>query len=379
MAERLKDRFGEDIPHRIAEMIVGVDAAFDTAGFVADALTGYEPLSLTGRARNVADALANHLPADRDRAIEILVESLGPPYETEELDGMDSFLYLPHVYFVADHGLAHFETSMRAQHELTRRFTAEFSIRAFLEAEPARTLERLFSWCDDPDPHVRRLVSEGTRPRLPWAARLDMFIADPGPVLGLLDRLHLDPSPYVRRSVANNVNDISKDHPDAAIETVRGWLRDTRFDRRVASRGLRTLVKQGHPAALETLGFSHGSPAGVTCTCRPTSVAIGDKVRLEVTVTNPTAAALPVLIDLVVHFVKANGLPSAKVFKGRELEVPPGDTATFRKTITLAPLSTRTPRPGTHRIEVLVNGEAREGSAFEVIEAPIRSDRRGPR
>ncbi len=379
MAERLKDRFGEDIPRRIAEMIVRVEPAFEAAGFVADALAGYEPLSLTGRARNIADALAHHLPADRGCAIEILVESLGPPYETEELDGMESFLYLPYVYFVAEHGLAHFETSMRAQHELTRRFTAEFSIRAFLDAEPDRTLERLSSWCDDPDSHVRRLVSEGTRPRLPWAARLDRFIADPGPVLRLLDRLHLDPSPYVRRSVANNVNDISKDHPDLVIDTVRGWLRDPRFDRRVASHGLRTLVKQGHPAALDTLGYSHGSPAGVTCTCQPTSVSIGEKVTLEVAVTNPTANALPVLVDLVVHFVKANGLPSPKVFKGRELEVPPGGTATFRKTITLAPLSTRTPRPGTHRVAVLVNGEVREGPAFEVIETPIRSDRRGPR
>ena len=136
---------------------------------------------------------------------------------------MDVFIYLPHVFFVAKFGVGHFEASMRAQYELTQRFTAEYSIRGFLERYPERTLARLREWAGDANAHVRRLVSEGTRPRLPWAPRLRAFQDDPQPVLELLELLKDDPELYVRRSVANNLNDIGKDNPTALIDTCRHW------------------------------------------------------------------------------------------------------------------------------------------------------------
>jgi 3-methyladenine DNA glycosylase AlkC len=151
---------------------------------------------------------------------------------------------------------------MRAQYELTKRFTAEFSIRAFLEADPVATLERLEEWATDPNVHVRRLVSEGTRPRLPWAPRLPRFVEDPQPVLRLLEMLKDDPELYVRRSVANNLNDIAKDHPDLVVEVCARWSLQASPERRWLIRhGLRTLVKQGHEGALAVLGYGRGSPA----------------------------------------------------------------------------------------------------------------------
>jgi 3-methyladenine DNA glycosylase AlkC len=329
------------------------------------ALDGYEALELTERARQVSDALARTLPADRARAIEILMDSVTSEIVEERLSGMD---YWPHVSFVANHGIECFETSMRAQYELTQRFTAEFSMRPFLERYPQRTLARLRVWATDPNKHVRRLVSEGTRPRLPWASRLKRFQEDPEPVVELLEVLKDDPEEYVRRSVANNLNDIAKDHPDRVIEIARRWWTGGSEERRrLVRHGLRTLIKQGHPGALHVLGYPSDSPAEVVrVTCAPKTVEIGGKIRIEVEIVNRSAGETAVLADLRVHFMKANGSTRPKVFKGSELRLAAGETGTVRKTISLAQHSTRRHYPGTHRIEVMINGDTRRGTTFDV-------------
>ena len=183
MAEPLKNSFGPDVPVWVTHVIEAVFPDFEREVFLQVALDGYDDLELTPRARHISKALAQVLPPDRDHAIRILIDSLGPEIGSNELTGMQSFRYLPFVFFVADEGLDCFETSMRAQYELTKRFTAEFSIRAFIERDLDKTLARLAEWACDPNEHVRRLVSEGTRPRLPWAPRLRGFQEDPSPVL----------------------------------------------------------------------------------------------------------------------------------------------------------------------------------------------------
>jgi len=368
VATPLKELFGPDVPRRIAGMIHAVHPTFDVEAFVATAVDGFEGLELTARARHVAAALARFLPDDRQTAVELLTASLGPPLDGGEAGGMDAFVYLPHVYFVAEHGLGCFEASMRAQYELTRRFTAEFSIRAFLEHHTERTLDRLRVWASDPDEHVRRLVSEGTRPRLPWAPRLRRFQQDPQPVLDLLELLVDDPSEYVRRSVANNLNDIAKDHPERAIAVARRWWETGGPQRRrLVRHGLRTLIKQGRPEALEILGYTAASPAtvaGVELT--PPVVRIGDRLRVTVTLSNPADVPAGALVDLRLHFVKADGTTRPKVFKGAELTLEPGATATVRRSVSFAQHTTRTHHPGTHRLDVLLNGVAHTGGAFEV-------------
>jgi 3-methyladenine DNA glycosylase AlkC len=282
---------------------------------------------------------------------------------------MESFLYLPFVFFVADYGLECFEISMRAQYELTQRFTAEFSIRAYLERYPEKTLARLREWAVDPNVHVRRLVSEGTRPRLPWAPRLRRFQEDPTPVLELLERLKDDPEEYVRRSVANNLNDISKDHPARVVQVARRWWKDAGDDRkRLVRHALRTLVKAGDEGALGVLGYVRDTPASIgSVVCSPDTVEIGGKIRIEVEVENPSEEEAPVLVDLRVHFVKANGSTSAKVFKGAMVTMAPGADTTVRKTISLAQHSTRKHYPGSHRIEVMINGTTHPGVCFDVV------------
>lgn len=371
MAEALKDNFGPDVALRIAKMIEAVYPSFPSAAFTADALMGFEQLELTPRAHQIAHSLGAHLPADFEEAARILVASLGPPIAGDELtgQGMALFLYLPHVFYIAEHGLDHWETSMHAQRELTQRFSCEYSIRAFIEREPARTLARLREWTTDPNPHIRRLVSEGTRPRLPWAPRLRGFQEDPGPVIVLLELLKDDPTTLVRRSVANNLNDIGKDHPEVMAEVCRRWLVDASPERlSLIKHGLRSAIKRGDRAALDLLGF--GSDQDLTIdvvTIEPAVVAIGRQVRIALTVTNNGADEGLFNVDLKVHFVKANGEASPKVFKVRAVELAVGESVELAKSISLAQHTTRTHYPGEHAVEVFVNGVARPVGNFTVV------------
>ena len=369
MAEPLKNSFGPDVPVLIADMIAPVYPEFDRERFVSLAVDGLGDLELTPRARQVSDALAQTLPKDRRQAIEIITASLGPEIESAELTGMEPFRYLPFVFFVADHGLDHFDTAMSAQYELTKRFTAEFSIRAYLDRYPELTLEQLHIWASDDNLHVRRLVSEGTRPRLPWAPRLRRFQEDPLPVIELLEILKDDEEEYVRRSVANNLNDISKDHPALAVKAAARWWSDDADDRRMVRHGLRTLIKAGDPNALAILGFGSDSPVRLRAvSIEPTEVHIGESVRITADLDNPSSGQGAALVDLVVHFVKASGASSAKVFKGGERYVPAGGSTRVSKLVSVAQHSTRTHYPGVHKVDIQINGTTHPGGEFVIAE-----------
>ena len=239
---------------QLADNLSLVRPTFDGAAFRAEALAGLEPLSILQRGDHLAGALRAHLPRRYATAIGVLLQSLTPPLSQTSGLGLAGFFYLPHVCFVAKYGLDPrdnggrdpFDTSMQAQYELTRRFTAEFSLRLFLIRWPERTLMQLNEWLHDADPHVRRLCSEGTRPRLPWAIRIPDLIHDPRPTLPILEALKDDADLYVRRSVANHLGDIAKDHPRLAFEICERWLRGASAERHwVIRHALRHPAKKG--------------------------------------------------------------------------------------------------------------------------------------
>jgi len=375
MAEPLKNRFGPQIPVKIAEMIRASHPRFPAEPFIAHAVDGYEPLNLLQRGWKIARALRVYLPDDAGKAMEILIASLGPKLTATQGNGMSPFLLLPYSCFVAEYGLGHFEVAMRAQYEVTQRFTAEFSIRPYLVHHRDATLARLRQWTSDESEHVRRLVSEGTRPRLPWASRLREFQKNPAPVLELLELLKDDRSLYVRRSVANNLNDIGKDHPALLTETANRWMKDASDERRwIIGHALRTAIKRGEPGALKAMGF--GKRAELTiqnASVLPARAAIGDRVVIAFDVCNPTRHRQRVLIDFRVHFVKSNGKTSPKVFKLKAVDLAAGGSATLKKTVSLAPMTTRKTYPGVHKIDVLLNGVDKPLGKFELIASPAQS------
>ena len=255
----LKDLLDREAIDCLAHNITLAHQSFDGDSFQHAALADLGPLGILERGQHLARALRRHLPERYDAAVKILIRSLTPSLGRTDDLGLAVFFYLPHVSFVATYGLDAggnggrdpFEISMKAQHELTRRFSAEFSMRPFLIRWPERTLARLLEWTRDPDPHVRRLCSEGARPRLPWAIRIPAFIADPKPVLPILEALKDDPDLYVQRSVANHVGDIAKDHPGLAFDLCERWLDGASDERKWLIRhAVRHPAKKGVAAAL---------------------------------------------------------------------------------------------------------------------------------
>lgn len=356
MAEPLKNLFGVPVVRRLGEEVAGVHRAFDRKAFERDALAGFDAMELLDRGRHLGRVLASHLPTEYPKAIDVLLATL--PEHKAPAGGMSSFFYLPHMEFVRQFGVAHFEPSMTALHAFTQVFTAEFAIRPFLEQHQARTLERLHEWTRDPSEHVRRLVSEGTRSRLPWAPRLRMFQKDPTPVIALLEQLKDDPALYVRRSVANNLNDIGKDHPKRLVAIAAAWMKGASAERQwIVRHALRSSVKNGDSAALKVLGFgAKASLKVVEHTITPARPTMGGKVVITSTLANPTNKPQQVVVDLVVHFVKAKGGTSAKVFKLSNVSLRGGERITLRKTVSLADLTTRKHYPGKHRVEMQLNG-----------------------
>ena len=243
----------------LAHNITLVYPKFDGESFRRAALVGLKPLAILQRGQHLARALRDHLPNRYEDAVKTLLLSLTPPMTQTAYLGLAVFFYLPHVSFVATYGLNPdhndgrdpFEVSMRAQYELTRRFSAEFSMRPFLIKWPERTLAKLHEWTRDPDPHVRRLCSESARPRLPWAMRIPSFVKDPTPVLPILEALKSDPDLYVRRSVANHIGDIAKDNPRLAFEICERWLVGASSERKWMIRhAVRHPAKNGVAAAI---------------------------------------------------------------------------------------------------------------------------------
>jgi 3-methyladenine DNA glycosylase AlkC len=381
VGEQLKAFFSPALVRRLAGDLIHVHPAFSARTFVARATTGLEALELLDRGRHIARVLAAHLPSSYPEAVDVLLRSLGPEHASDELIGigMAPFYYLPHTIFVAEHGLDHFEVSMRAQYELTKRFSAESSIRPFISKYPERTLEQLRTWALDPNPHVRRLVSEGTRLRLPWAARVAWLDEHPEQVLALLELLKDDPASVVRRSVANNLNDLGKVHPGLLMRTCESWLAQAPDDRRVlVEHALRSAVKRGEPAALRLLGYGQVSVALDDVRIAPRRVPIGDRVAIEFTLRSRSRTAQDVLVDLGVHFIKANGRATPKVFKLKRIVLPPRGRAEFSTSVSLAVHTTRKPQPGRHTVNVIVNGTPVPAGGFDVVRVK-QEPRRGTR
>ncbi len=229
----LKHLLGQEAIQCLAQNVQTVDPDFSASRFCESALAGLEPLAIMQRGLHIAKSLHAFLPGNYEEAVQLLMASLTPEKSDTEEMGLAGFFYLPHSFFVSEYGQHEqhnggndpFETSMLALHALTTRFTSEFAIRTFLIQQQERTLQKVDQWITDPNPHVRRLCSEGTRPRLPWGKRIPSFVANPRPTLPILESLKNDPSLYVRRSVANHLGDIAKDHPELVYATCERWMR----------------------------------------------------------------------------------------------------------------------------------------------------------
>ncbi len=359
-APALKEIFDRAQMRRFADGTKAVWPAFDDGRFLALATAGLDDLGIMQRMRLAAEAFGATLPEDFGRAVDILA-ALAPRIGR-------GFASLTFCEFVALRGQDHFDRSMQALKLFTTYGSAEFAIRHFLLADFERTLAVMRGWAGDENEHVRRLASEGSRPRLPWSFRLRNLIADPSPTLPILERLKADDARYVRKSVANHLNDIGKDNPDVLIGTVSGWDRSDPRTLWIVRHALRTLVKKGDASALAIVGAGGEAKVRVArFAVTPVRVRLGERIAIEGEIVSTGGKEQRLVVDYAVHYVKKRGKTSRKVFKLKELALAPGEAARLSISQTIRDFTTRTHRPGHHKVELLVNGRALAESGFDIL------------
>jgi len=344
---------------------------FDARAFERRSLAGLDALEMKARAMQIADALEATLPTDFDHAAAVLEASLAPLDDETGALGLRAWALWPVGEFVARRGIAHPARALTALHAITQRFTAEWAIRPFILAHPQLCWDTLARWADDPSEHVRRLVSEGSRPRLPWGMQLKGLIRDPSPTLPLLRALQDDPSEYVRRSVANHLNDIAKDHPALVSQWLGAHLPGASVERRaLLKHASRTLIKQGHADTLAAWGLGRRMEGEASLAVSPRRVCVGESLRLDVTLRSASPRPQKLAIDYAVHHVKASGETTPKVFKGWVLELGPHEERSLSKGHSMRLITTRRYHAGPHGVDLRVNGEVVATAGFNLRVTP---------
>lgn len=348
----LKDMFNPESVGALAEAIRQVYPDFPEGNFARRVFDpDWEDRSLKERVRHITLQLGQLLPQDYPQALAVLLEAL------PLLEGQ-GFQKMVFPDFVEMYGQGDWETSLPALEKITQHISGEFAIRPFISQYPEKTLQRMLDWADHAHPGVRRLASEGCRPRLPWGMRLQDLVLDPTPILPILEKLKDDPREEIRRSVANNLNDISKDHPDLVVEVLEKWQDPDHPDRaKLIKHALRSLLKAGHPGALALLGFSSQPEIQVeNLKLEPKQITLGEELVLSFEITSTSDTEQLLMIDYLVHFMKANGSQAPKVFKLSQKTIQPGETIAIRRRHGIKPITTRVYYPGIQTFQPQING-----------------------
>jgi 3-methyladenine DNA glycosylase AlkC len=356
MAEALKDMYHIDFLEDFGTKVNQAYDLFDVRLFIERVMDeSWNELALRARMIKITRALGEQLPKDYKEAIKIL-------YKIDESCVGFPYLFFPD--FVAEYGQAeeHFEISMEALERFTCKSSSEFAIRPFILNNTEKTMEHMLQWSKHPNEHVRRLSSEGCRPRLPWGVSLPVFKKDPTKVIKILNELKTDPSLYVRKSVANNLNDIAKDNPNVVIHLARKWIGKDDYTDWILRQGLRTLVRKGNPDALKLFGYKilendTSLIKRAMLTVNPTELKLGDSCKLSYELDIKDGEEAHLRIEYAIDFVKAKGKISRKIFLLTDKTVQGSNHLTGNRTHSFSDLTTRRHYSGLHRVVLLVNGQ----------------------
>ena len=352
----LKHKFGTELLQRIAGAVHPVYPAFDHQYFTS-LHPRLESLEMKARVHFLRDELHGLLPAGYLEALGIIMKSVSGG----TLRDFDFWIY---TEFVQTHGLGHEKASLNALKVLTTHFTSEWAVRPFLRQAPEATLAFLLACAKDKDERIRRWASEGSRPRLPWGERLHDFIANPRLTLPILEALKFDSQLFVRTSVANHLNDIAKDHPDYVIGLLKRWQTEgaevhlTKVDW-ITKRALRTLIKQGNAKALALVGVKPAVAIEVkNFVLSPKNVVLGEKLNLAFDIVSQAKTDQKLVVDYILHLVKARNHTAPKVFKFKTVQLRKGQTVKLQKSHHIKSITTRAYYPGKQFLEIQINGKS---------------------
>ncbi|OOM79039.1 DNA alkylation repair enzyme [Clostridium puniceum] len=366
MGEQLKDMYNEGFLREFGNKVCSVYGDFNVEKFISKTINDdWEELSLKTRMRRITEGLRQCLPASYEEGLKVLFlideSCIGFPY-----------LFFPDFVEVYGQEEEHLELSMKAIERFTQRSSSEFAIRPFILKAPERVMEQMLLWSKHPSEHVRRLASEGCRPRLPWGRALQIFKKDPSKVINILEQLKSDSSLYVRKSVANNLNDISKDNPQVVIDLVKKWSNKNPYTDWILRKGCRSLIKSANPEVMELFGYTNFAEKELEITeasvsVNPSIIKIGESCEIKYELDIPKGEAVHIRIEYGIDFVKARGNTSRKLFLLSDKTVPGGTHISGTKIHSFADLTTRRHYSGKHKINLLVNGEKQADAIVEII------------
>lgn len=366
----MKNHLSEQAINRIASALSKSFSDFDSQSFKSRALLGLDNLELKERVTHLIEVMHLFLPKDFDKTSDILLSVKSNWDYGDQNDSYSSFAAWPIIDYVSTYGLEHKETSLNLLKHLSCLFSSEFAIRPFIVKYPDYCMAQFKVWINDTDEHVRRLVSEGTRPRLPWGLQLKAFIADPSVNLNLLTQLKSDPSLYVRRSVANHLNDIAKDNPNVVIEICKLWQKKelNKHELWVIQHATRSLVKMGNNDVFPLLGYTDKPKVQINeLEFNSNKINRGEDLHFNFNLASTSEKNQKIVVDYAIHFVKKNGKTNAKVFKLKSFTIDSNSDVALSKKHSFKEITTRKYYIGKHKIEILVNGQTKATKLFDLL------------
>lgn len=357
--EPLKEMFNKKFYENLAKELSKVHKNLNTKKFVSDAVKDLDKRELNQRLRHTTEVLKKHLPEDFETSVNILkkvVPNLQRGYTT---------LVFPD--FVAKYGKHDVDTSLAALKYFTKFGSSEFAVREFLKKDFNKTIRAMKQWAKDKDHHVRRLASEGSRPRLPWSFKLDKVIENPLLTLPILETLKNDKELYVRKSVANHLNDISKEHPKLVLDIVKEWKGLSPQTDWILKHASRSLLKKGHKEILGHFGIVHNSSVEVSdFKLLNTSITVGEDIAFTFSLRNKSNKKIKVRIEYAIYFRVAKGTLSKKVFKISERDIEKQQVLKFERRHSFKLITTRKYHAGAHGVALIVNGKESKPLEFKL-------------
>ncbi|WP_306639632.1 DNA alkylation repair protein [Sanyastnella coralliicola] len=366
MPEPLKNMYSPAFISQLSERICSYDASVDAKAFERDVFDKqWEARELKDRMKHIASVMKEHLAGDYDQQLGV-VEQMALDLDAE-LGGEMNFEYVFLTEFIEQFGQHDLERSVAGMTKVTQFTSCEFAVRPYILQDPERMHRQMKEWATHEHAMVRRLATEGYRPRLPWGMALGIYKKDPTNVIEGLEMLKDDPSETVRRSVANNLNDIAKDHPNTVVAIAKHWYGASEERNWLVKHACRTLLKEGRPDVLEIFGYAKPSAFRVS-EINITSPLINASTPLsfEFNIENKAKSASLLRLEYAIHFLKANGSHNKKVFKISERELKPGEQIQMERKQSFKPISTRKMYPGVHYVSLVVNGEEKKAVPFEL-------------
>lgn len=357
--EPLKEMFGLTFYKKLANTFAAVHKPFQAERFVKEVTADLENLLLNQRMRNTSIILHQHLPEGYSKAISIMKEVV------PQLNAGYTTLVFPD--FVSLYGLPHFRESLEALKYFTSFGSSEFAIRTFLRQDLDKTLNVMCQWSRDENHHVRRLASEGSRPRLPWSFKLDEIIKKPELTLPILENLKCDDELYVRKSAANHLNDLSKDSPDFVLKLVKRWDKTHPHTAWIVKRGIRSLLKQGDKKSMAIFNLTKDVKISVKRFNLTPVIRLNDSLQFQFDLVSEKSISQTLMVDYRIHYFKKSGVQLPKVFKLKEITLKPHEVLSFVKKQRFQDFTTRKLFSGLHVLEIVVNGEVVKRKTFEFV------------